>query len=205
MLSGLLLAGPMIAQTRPPGQAAPPQAPPQTPPLLPPARPAARPAAAAFPADAKVAYINMQNVFGDSNIGKKGLDQMKALSDRLDAGLAAREKEMQGLADKIKTQQGVVNMQTWTGWNKDLQRLQREAQFAQQEAQVQVGQLQQELLDGFQTQVQPVVEAIRAEKGLWIVFSVESDAGGLSIVAAHPGLDLSAEVVKRLNATTSSF
>jgi Skp family chaperone for outer membrane proteins len=208
ILTAFLLAAPLLAQTRPPAQVPPPQNPPaQAPPLIPtlpkPGTPAPK-ATVPFPADAKIAYINLQDVFGDSTLGKQGLDRMKALSDRIDAGLSAREKEIQGLSERIKTQQGVVNQQVVANWNRDLQRLQREAQFAQQEAQVEISQLQQEVLESFQARVRPVVEAIRAEKGLWIVFAVEGEAGGLSIVAAQPGVDLSAEVVKRLNATSAS-
>jgi Skp family chaperone for outer membrane proteins len=143
----------------------------------------------------------MQVIFAESDLGKRGLVQLKALNDKLSAALAAREKEIQGLAEKLRTQQDLVTAQVAAGWGASLQKLQREAQFAQQEAQVEVNQLRDDLLSSFQAKVRPVIEAIRAEKGLWIVFSIDSDAGGLSVATAHPGVDLSAEVAKRLDAT----
>jgi Skp family chaperone for outer membrane proteins len=201
MLGALLTAGPAMAQTAPPQTSSQTS---QTPaPLLPlapkPAASAPAPKPVAFPPDARVAFINMQVIFGDSNLGRQGMDRLKTLNDRLSAGLAARDKEIQGLTDRIRTQQGVVTTQVAVTWNKDLQRLQREAQFARQEAQVQVEQLQEEVLADFQAAVKPVLDAVREDKGLLIIFAIE-EGSALSIATAHPGVDLSAEIVKRLNA-----
>ena len=66
-----------------------------------------------------------------------------------------------------------------------------------QDAQVQLDQKQQELLATFQNKVLPIVEAIRNEKGLWMIFQIGVDNS--PIVAAHAGLDLTAEVIKRLD------
>jgi hypothetical protein len=63
---------------------------------------------------------------------------------------------------------------------------------------VQVDQLNTELLKSFQEQVLPLVEKLREERGLWIIFALGDNS---NIAAAHAGLDLSAEIVKRLDAT----
>jgi len=196
---GLFFSGPVLAQTAT-------QTPPvQTPaPLIPPKSIAtATKPAVPFPADARVGYIDMQAIFAASNIGQQGLVQLKALNDSLSAGLAARDKEIQGLSEKLRTQQGVVSPQVAAAWNLSLQKLQREAQFAQQEAQVTVSQMQEQMLSDFQAKVRPVIDAIRAEKGLWIIFAIDNDNGGLSVASANPGVDLSDEVTKRLNAMKS--
>jgi Skp family chaperone for outer membrane proteins len=120
-------------------------------------------------------------------------------NDKLFANLSARDKEIQGLTDKIKTQQSVAGEAVVAAWNQDLARLQREAQFARQEAQVQSDQLQQEVLAEFSKKVQPVIDALRVEKGLHAIVGVQSEAGGLTLLSSDPGVDLSAELVKRLN------
>ena len=194
MLGALLAASPALAQTT---TQTPPVTPASSTPALLPSTPT--PTAVAFPADSRVAFIDMQVIFGDSNLGKQGMDRLKTLNERLTAGLAARDKEIQGLTDKIRTQQGLVTTQLFVTWNKDLQRLQREAQFARQEAQVQVEQLQEEVLADFQAAVRPVIEAVREDKGLFMIFAIE-EGSPFSIAASHPGVNLSAEVVKRLNA-----
>jgi outer membrane protein len=201
----MLVAGSAFAQTTPPPtQTAPPPTqttpPPQTPPAgqaKPPALPMPAPVVP-FPADAKVAFIDLQRVVAESKLGKQGQDAMKALNDKLAAGLADKNKQIVALQDKMKQQQGVVSDAVFTSMQRDLDRLQREAQFQQQDAQVQVDNLNQELLKSFQEKVLPIVEKLRDEKGLWIIFALGDNS---NIAAAHAGLDLSQEVVKRLDAT----
>jgi outer membrane protein len=195
-VSALLVAGSALAQTAPPPTQNPPT---QTPPpaaqkpVTPPPAPAEP-----FPPDAKVAFIDLQRVVAESKLGKQGKDAMQLLNDKLSATLAAKNKEIQALQDKIKTQQNVVSDAVLQGMARELDKLQRAAQFEQQDAQVQIDQLNQQLLSGFQDKVLPIVEALRKEKGLWIVFALGENS---NIAAAHAGLDLSVEVVKRLDAT----
>ena len=231
-LSALLAAGPVFAQTPPttpppqtppaqttppPTQTPPPKPPPtqtpppgQTPPPLPTGQPAPKPAppapkpAAPFPADAKFGFVNLQIIVNESNLGKAGTEQIKKLQEKLNAQLSAMQKEAQGLSEKIKTQQGVVEEKIIVGWGRELDRKQRDLQSAQQDAQVQVDQLTQDLLNNFEKAVLPHIEAIRVEKNLWVIFAIPPQQGdtppGLQVVAAAPGLDLSLEIVKRLNA-----
>jgi Skp family chaperone for outer membrane proteins len=174
------------------------------PPVAPVSTPAPAPQLAVpapLPADARLGYVNLQAVFNESNLGREALVQVKTLSDRLSLQLDARLKEIQGLSEKIKTQQGIASETAMTTWNVDLARLQREAQFAQQEARIQVEQLQQALLAGFQKRVMPLVEKLRAERGLTMIFTLQDgQSSGVTILAADPRVDLSGELVTRLNA-----
>ena len=65
-----------------------------------------------------------------------------------------------------------------------------------QDLEAQLGEKNQELLQDFQAKVLPVVETMRTERGLWMIFSLSRESG---IAAAHAGLDLTAELVKRLD------
>jgi Skp family chaperone for outer membrane proteins len=165
------------------GQTATPPSPPQAP----------------FPADARIAFVNLQFVFGESALGKQSNERLKLFNDKAVAGLAARDKEIQGLREKIKSQTGLVDETMLKTWGNDLQRLQREAQFAQQEAQVQSEQLQQEVFAEFEKRVLPVITAMRAEKKLHAIYSVQNEGTGMTLLSFDPGLDLSSEVVKRLD------
>lgn len=157
------------------------------------------PVVAAFPPDAKVGFINMPAIFGASQLGKAGQAKFKSLADQLTKNIADKNNAITVLADKIKSQQGVAADAVIASWNAELGKMQRELQFAQQEAQAESDQLQQQVLADFTQKVQPVVEALRAEKGLWVVFALDADQSGISVAAAAPGIDLSAEVVKRLD------
>jgi Skp family chaperone for outer membrane proteins len=186
LLAVLLLvlhAGPAFAQTG-------------TTPPAPPAPIAAAPLAV----DTKIAFVNLQIVFNESALGKEGQERRRVLNEKLFAGLTARDKEIQGLRQKITSQQGVIESAVLRAWSNELQRLEREAQFAQQEAQVQSNQLWEDVLATFEARLVPIVDALRVEKGLHAVFAIQNEGSGLSLLSIDRGLDLSAEVVKRLNA-----
>ena len=55
-----------------------------------------------------------------------------------------------------------------------------------------------ELLKEFRDKVLPVVEEVRKERGLWIVFALGDQS---NIAAANAGLDLSLDVIKRLDSS----
>ncbi|MEZ5316969.1 MAG: OmpH family outer membrane protein [Vicinamibacterales bacterium] len=179
----------------------------QTPP--PPAAPAPQtapaPPLAPLPADTRFGIVNLQVVFNESTVGKQAVVQVNALQAQLQKDLQARADAIQSLGDRIRTQASVTAEVTLREWNVDLARLQREAQFAQQEAEVRVQQLRDSLLDQFEQKVLPIVEAVRAERGLAAVFSIQnSDApGALNVIAIDPRVNLSAEVVRRLDAAGS--
>jgi Skp family chaperone for outer membrane proteins len=60
--------------------------------------------------------------------------------------------------------------------------------------------LQNELQLDFQRKVGPVIEAVAREKGLHLLFS-QSDSG---LVWADTGLDMTAEVIRRLDAASAA-
>jgi Skp family chaperone for outer membrane proteins len=192
------------AQT--PARPTPPAPATQTPPTPTPAPP--KPAAPAvpppFPAGAKVAFVNMQLVVAESKLGKSGQDKMKALQQQNQTRLATIAKGIQDQQQKISTQSGVVNESTSQQLKRDLDRMQLEAQTEQQKLNAAEQNLNEDLLRDFSEKAMPIIEALRVEKELWVIFGVQdtaTDGGGQLIVAsANAGLDLSLEVVKRLDA-----
>jgi hypothetical protein len=69
--------------------------------------------------------------------GQEGAGALEGAERQAVRGLAARNKEIQGLSERIQSQGTIVDPGVLKQWNQDLARLQREAQFAEQEAQVQ--------------------------------------------------------------------
>jgi Skp family chaperone for outer membrane proteins len=193
------------AQTPPPVQTPPPAqtprpTPTQTPrptatppPLLPP-QPAATPVP--FPTESKIGFVDMQIIVSTSKLGKMGQERMKVLTDQQNADLGAKSKQLQALQQEIQSQGSVLTASALAQKNSELDKLQRAAQFAQQDWQAQTDTLNKQLLQDFQEKLLPVLEALRNEMNLWAIFSV-ADSGA---AAVHPGLNLSAEVVKRLDA-----
>lgn len=150
----------------------------------------------AFPADSKVGFIDLQTIVANSKLGKAGSAKMKVLTDKQAADLTAKGKSIQTLQQQMQQQTGVLSSQALQDKQAELAKLQRETQFAQQDWQAQVDSLNKQLLDDFEAKALPIVEEIRNEKGLLAIFTIPNPG----IAAFQPGLDLSAEVVKRLDA-----
>jgi Skp family chaperone for outer membrane proteins len=182
----LFAAGPALAQTPPPPpvQTPPAQTQPAPPPLP------------VFPADAKVGFINLQAVVEQSTLGKASSERLRKYDTDKQTELQNKAKELEDLRTKLNTQRDLLNQDALAALAKEIDLKARQLQFDQENAQVERDQLQQELLQQFNQKVIPEVEKIREARGLWMIFSV-ADAG---VVAAHAGLDLSAELVKALDA-----
>jgi outer membrane protein len=189
----MLSAAPTFAQTPTPAPAA------QTP-ASPPAQaaPAAQPPAP-FPAGAKVGLVNLQMIAQLSNEGKAASARVNALIQKKQAEGAERAKQLQANQQKLETSGGVMNDAARAALEKEIERQARDGERFQQDAQMEVTELQQDLQDDFQRKLFPLLEAMAKEKGLHTLLS-QQDAG---VIWWDPGIDLTAEAVKRLDAATA--
>jgi outer membrane protein len=191
----LALSAPVFAQATPPAGAPKPQTPPAAPPA------AAQPAApkpqppVPFPQDAKYAFVDVQQIASSSAAGKEASKKLQALTEKKQAEIAEKNKQLQALTTKRDTSVGVMNEAARSQLDKDIDKLQRDIQFANSNAQAEVNDLQNELQGEFQKKLVPIIEDLAKEKGLYLIFTAES---GFAYV--HPGLNLSEEVIKRLDA-----
>ena len=189
VVGSLLVGAPALAQTPPP---------PQTPPKPPsPASQVPPPAVAVpFPDGVKIAFLDFQRVANESAIGKTATTKLKMLGDAKGAELQKKNVDLQAMQKKQKDGQGILNEQALTQLQRDIDKLSMDIQYSQQTAQKEADDMTNELMNEFYKQVVPVAEAVAKEKGLWAVFSMQ-DSGPVFVM---PGLDISAEVVKRLDA-----
>jgi outer membrane protein len=147
-----------------------------------------------FPVEAKFAFLDFQRVASDSVSGKLAMRILDELRKKKITEIEAQSKELETMASKRDG--GVLSGAALAQLAKDMNKLQRQIQFSQENAQAEVQQLRTELLTDFGKRVTPVVEAIAKEKGLHAVFT----ADGAVALYVHPGLDISGEVIKRLDA-----
>jgi outer membrane protein len=199
-----LAATPGYSQTpAPPKPAGTPPAtqPPATTPAAPPAT--AQPAPQAprpFPEGAKFAFVDIQAIASNSAEGKAATAKLDDMKKKKNADLVAKNTALKGMQDKLSAGGTVLNDQARGQLEKDIEKAQRDLQFAQQDAQTELSEMTNQLQGEFQEKLNPVLESIRAEKGLQMIFSIR-DAG---IVAVEAGLDLSIEVVKRFDAAAKT-
>lgn len=202
-----LMAGPVNAAPVSAGQAPATQKPApaaQTPPAA--AQPAAAQPAAApapprpFPEGAKIAYVNVQRIASESAEGQAATKRLTALREEKEKDLVARNQKFEEARKRLETSASVLSEAVRTTQAKDVERLQTDLQRAQQDAQKAVEDLQNELQLEFQRKLLPVLSEVSAAKNLHMVFS-SIDSG---VVWADPGLDITTDVVKRLDAAAAA-
>jgi outer membrane protein len=199
-----LSAAPVLAQTpaapakppasasQPPAPAKPAAAPASQPPA--PAAPAQPPAP--FPAGAKIAFFNPQAVFQASADGRAAVTRVNALIQKKQTENADKAKLLQGNQQKLQTSGSVMNETARVQLEKEIEKQTKDAERFQQDAQAEINELQQEVQNEFVKKLSPIVEQLAVEKGLHLVFNA-SESG---IAWATPGLDLTQDVIKKLDA-----
>jgi outer membrane protein len=159
-------------------------------------KPAAAPPPAPFPEGAKVAFVVLQRIANESAEGKAASAQIQALQQKKAAELADKQKQLQGIQAKLEKEASVLSSTAQADLAKQAERLNTEIQRFTQDAQQDLAELQAELQQQFEARVTPVLEEVRKEKGLLLVFN-GPDSG---LVAADPGLDISGDVIKKMDA-----
>jgi outer membrane protein len=173
-----------------PAQPAPAQPAPAAQPATPP--PAPRP----FPEGAKIAYVVLQRIANESAEGKTATGRIQALQQKKATELADKQKQLQGLQQKMEKEGSVMSATAQGDMQKQAERLQTEIQRFTQDAQQEIQDLQNQLQQQFQTRIEPVLAQVGQEKGLHLIFN-GPDSG---LVWADPGLDISGDVIKKLDA-----
>lgn len=170
------------------------QPPAQQPPAQTVPAPAPQPPAP-FPQGAKIAYVNLPQVAQNSTQGKAATAKIDELQKKKQAELQDKNKQLQAAQQKLSQGGTVLNEQARGQLEKDIEKMQREIQFAQQNAQAEVQDLTQDLQEDFRQRLMPVINEIGKERDLHVIFS----GGDAGIIWAHPGLDITQDVIRRLD------
>lgn len=171
-----------------------PQTPPQKPPQAAPPQ-ATPPPAASFPEGAKTAYINPQRILAESALGKAATARISALRTQKQSELAAKNKELETTQQKLASG-SLLSQDAAAAAQKSVDRLQIEIQRAQQDAEAALLELQQQLNMDFDRALAPIVAQVAREKGIQVLLRIDAGA----VAWADPALDLTGEIVKRLDA-----
>jgi outer membrane protein len=171
-------------------------------------KPTAPPAAAApapqpprpFPEGSKFAFVDIQVIASNSAEGKAATAKLDELRKKKNTELQSKATALKSMQDKLAAGGTVLSDSARSQLQKDIEKGQRDLEYAQTDAQTEVQDLTNQLQEEFQQKLNPILEQVRADKGLLMIFS-SRDAG---IVAADMGLDLSDEVIKRFDASAKA-
>jgi outer membrane protein len=192
-----MLAASAYAQAAAPAQQKP------APTIPPPAQTAPAPAPQPprpFPEGSKFAFVDIQVIASNSTEGKAATAKLDELRKKKNTELQTKATALKAMQEKLNAGGTVLSDSARASLQKDIEKAQRDLEYAQQDAQTEVQDMTNQLQEEFQTKLNPILEQVRADKGLLMIFS-SRDAG---IVAADLGLDLSEEVVKRFDASAKA-
>jgi outer membrane protein len=137
----------------------------------------------------RIGAISMAYVTRTSRAGKAAIAQLQQLVKEKESAAAAKASELEKQQlEAQKTNSALLQ--------KALEKSRLEFQRFQQDAQAEIEGLQAKFDAEFRIKLAPIVDEISKEKGLHFVFGLEQAA----IVWWSPSVDISEEVVKRLDA-----
>ena len=158
---------------------------------------AAPPARAAFPADGRIAFVDIGRIAATSRDGRALAARVEELRSKKAAEVESRGKDVAALETRLTQSQAMLNDAAREQLRKQFERAQVDFQRFTQDAQTEVAQVQRELEQAFLQKAFPVIGAVAQEKKLWAVFALGE--GGL--VWREEALDISDEIARRLDAT----
>jgi len=163
--------------------------------------PAAAPAPAptpppVFPPGARIGVVSLQQIAALSAEGKAATTKIQALIQRKQVEGAQKAKTLSDNQTKLQQSGALMSEIARTNLEKEIDRQTREGERFQQDAQAEINEFNTELQNEFNKTLFPILQQISEEKGLHMLLSAQ-DAGA---VWWEPGIDLTLEAVKRLDA-----
>ena len=154
-------------------------------------------AAIAMPAGAQqgVAFVDIEYLMLNSSRGKEIQAQLKTEFSASIAEMRGKEEALSALGSRIASRSATLPQEALEKLQREYQDSQLQLQRLTQDVERDVQKKQTELFSVLEDDIMELLEEIRKEKGLGLVFATQDS----SIVASDPTLDLTNEVMQRLN------
>lgn len=148
------------------------------------------------PAEAqlRVGYINSQAILQEAPGAQEAQAQFEQDIQQYQQEVEAMGAEVQRLMDQFEQQQSTLSAQARETRQQEILQRQQAFQTRVEEMEGEAAQLQAELVEPIMERITATIETIRAEGNYALIFDVSAG----SIIAADPALDLTAEVLRRL-------
>jgi Skp family chaperone for outer membrane proteins len=187
----MVLPAALLAQAQAP--AAPPQAPPAAAP-----RPAAQAAAPAATGAAKVAVVDFQRAITENSEGKKAQESFLAEITKRQSDFDKKQKSLDDAQTKLRTQEKVLDDAAKSNLSKQIDQTTTELNRMNEDAQKELGDLQQKLFRPIAERTQKVLQAYASETGFGVVFDISGQTN--SIIYYQDVSDITTEIIRRVDA-----
>ena len=157
-------------------------------------------ASAGFAQAGKIAVINSQDVLEKSVEGKKILARLQERDKKNQADVARLEEEIRQLQARLSTQRLTLSDEAAIQLNSDLDKKKKERDRYAEDAVRDIQELQFRLYSKLQGELLPIIEQLGKEKGYEIIL----DLGKSGAVFFSPAIEVTAEVIKRYDASKAT-
>ena len=152
----------------------------------------------ALPTDAassRLAYFSPQRAFALSSDGKAAEAKLSALEAATSKEIAARNAKLKDMQEALERSTAVLGDAARRQREVEVERFQIDTKRFLEDAQAQFLGVQRDLENSFFAKLRPALDAVAKERGFFFVFN--EDSGQLAW--ANPALDITGDVVKKLN------
>jgi outer membrane protein len=144
----------------------------------------------------KLGMIDSSAVLEKSAEGKRAIAQLQASDKKYSDEIARLDEQIRQLQNRLSTQRLTLTPEAASGLQLDIQRKQTERQRAVEDASRDMQDLQAKTLNRIQEDLIPLIEKLRGDKGLDIIFDLSKPG----TVYYDPSIDLTEELIRRYDA-----
>lgn len=142
----------------------------------------------------KIGYIDSQAILDQDPSAQAAQQEFEASLATYQAEVQQMGEDLQQLIDQYEQQQAMLSAEAKANREEEIRLKQSQYQQRITELEQQAGARQAELVEPVMERITAVIEEIRAEGSYSMIFDVAAQG----IISADPNLDLTAEVVRRL-------
>jgi outer membrane protein len=148
----------------------------------------------------KLGLVNSQEILDKSVEGKKALAQLQEADKKYQADIVRLDDQIKQLQNRLTTQRLTLAAEAAAAIQADIQKKQTDRQRTAEDASRAMQELQYKVLTKVQGELIAIIEQLRKDKGLDIVFDLAKSGAAY----ASPALDLTAEVLRRYDAAKAA-
>ncbi len=160
---------------------------------------ATSPAGSAGEKAGKVAVIDLQKAITENADGKKAQEKFMAEFTKKQKEFEDKQKALTDAQTKLQTQDKALSEVAKADLTKQIDKYNTELQRMNDDAQKDLGDLQQQLFKPIAEKTQEVLKSYSTENGFAAVFDVSSQAN--SIIYYQDVADITTEIIRRIDAT----
>jgi len=147
----------------------------------------------------KIAVIDSQRAFATSSEGKKATAQFQERDTKIKAELQKQDDAIRVLENRLNTGRLTMTQEALMSLQSDIDKKQTERKRYEEDMTRETQQFQFNIIQKIRNEMVTIIQGLRKERGYDLVLDLQSSG----TVDFDPTIDITDEVLKRLNAATS--